>query len=323
MQQADKIMPVGDLFHDLHRQLVLVAGGVDVGIDRGHLVLRGGDLVVLRLGQHAELPQLLVEVAHKGRDARADRAIIVVVQLLSLRRLRAEERPATEPQVLALQIHLLIYKEIFLLRADLRRDLLRLRVAEQAQDAHGLPADGADGAEQRRLFVERFAGIGAEDRRDIEAVVLDEGVGRGVPRGVAARLECRAQAARRERGCVRFAAHQLLAGKLHADLSAADGRDEAVVLLGGEAGHRLEPVRKVRCAVLQRPDLHAIGNGPGDVQRQRSAVAQTGAPCVHRRLVHILAHGLLIEYIASKQVGDLIRVPVHSCFTRFQKFLSL
>ena len=300
MQQADEIVSVGDLFHDLHRQLVLVAGGVDVGIDRGHLVLRRGDLVVLRLGQHAELPQLLVEVAHKGRDARADRAVIVVVQLLSLRRLRAEERPAAQPQVLALEVHLLVDQEIFLLRADLRRHLLRLRVAEQAQDAHGLPADGADGAEQRRLFVERLAGIGTEDRRDIEAVVLDEGVGCGVPRGVAARLKRRAQAARREARRIRLAAHQLLAGKLHADLPAADGRDEAVVLLGGEAGHRLEPVRKVCRAVLQRPDLHAVGDGPGNVQRQRPAVAQTGAPRVHRRLVHILAHGLLVEYIAAE-----------------------
>ena len=56
MQQADQPVPVGDLLHDLHGQLVLVVGGVAVAVDGGHLVLGRRDLVVLGLAQHAELP---------------------------------------------------------------------------------------------------------------------------------------------------------------------------------------------------------------------------------------------------------------------------
>ena len=58
----------------------------------------------------------------------------MVVQLLTLGRLRAEERPAAQAQILALQVELLVDQEIFLLRADLRVDLLGLVVAEQTQD---------------------------------------------------------------------------------------------------------------------------------------------------------------------------------------------
>ena len=56
MQQADQPVPVGDLLHDLHGQLVLVVGGVAVAVDGGHLVLGRRDLVVLGLAQNAELP---------------------------------------------------------------------------------------------------------------------------------------------------------------------------------------------------------------------------------------------------------------------------
>ena len=46
-------MAVRHLLHHLHGQLVLVAGGVGIGEHRRHLVLGGGHLVVLRLGQDA------------------------------------------------------------------------------------------------------------------------------------------------------------------------------------------------------------------------------------------------------------------------------
>ena len=89
----------------------------------------------------------------------------MVVQLLALGRLSAEERPACQAQVLPLQIQLLIHQEVLLLRTHLGRDALRLRIAEQAQDAHCLLADLLHRAQQRRFFIQRFAGIGAEHCR--------------------------------------------------------------------------------------------------------------------------------------------------------------
>ena len=48
VQQAHEAVAVCDLLHDLHRDLVLIAGGVRVGEYRGHLVLCRSDLVVAR-----------------------------------------------------------------------------------------------------------------------------------------------------------------------------------------------------------------------------------------------------------------------------------
>ena len=55
VQQADQAVAAGHVLHDLHRQLLVV--GADVGVleDRRQLVLVGRDLVVARLGRHAEL----------------------------------------------------------------------------------------------------------------------------------------------------------------------------------------------------------------------------------------------------------------------------
>ena len=102
MQQADETVALGDLLHRLHDELVLIVGGVGVAVDGGHLVLTGGDLVVLGLGEHAELPQLLVQLLHKGRHTRADDAEVVVVQLLTFRGLCAEQGAAAQAQVHAL-----------------------------------------------------------------------------------------------------------------------------------------------------------------------------------------------------------------------------
>ena len=55
------------------------------------------------------------------------------------------------------------------------------------------------------------------------------------------------------------------------------GLQETVVLLGGDAGHRLEPVRVVRRAVLDRPVLQRAGDDVGDRRIERLALGD-GAP---------------------------------------------
>lgn len=95
-------MTLGDLFHRLHDELVLVARGVGVDVDGSHLVLAGRDLVVLGLGEHTELPQLLIELLHVSTHAGTKRAEVVVIELLTLGGLGAEEGAAAQTQVHAL-----------------------------------------------------------------------------------------------------------------------------------------------------------------------------------------------------------------------------
>ena len=180
--------------------------------------------------------------------------------------------------------------------------------------AQCLLADGFHGAQKRGLFVECFAAIGAKCRRDAQGAILDECIGRGIPRGIAARLKRRAQAARREGRCVRLAAHQLLAGKFHDDAAVRRGRNEAVVLFGGDAGERLEPVGIVRCPLFERPVLHRIGDHTRDggvkVLAERHGAAQ--------RLIGVLRqplpHDTVVEHHRPEKLRYLLHEKIHSFF---------
>ena len=99
------------------------------------------------------------------------------------------------------------------------------------------------------------------------------GAGR-VPAGVAAGLEGGADAAGGE---AELASGSPLTSSLPLNSAIAApvpvGREEAVVLLGGQAGHRLEQVGVVRGPVLDGPVLHGAGDRVGDGRVERHAPA--------------------------------------------------
>jgi hypothetical protein len=135
VQQAHQAVAARDVLQDLHRQLLVVRADVRVLEDRRELVLVRRDLVVARLDRHAELLQLALGLEHVGEDALGDRAEVVVVELVALRRLGPEERAAGVDEVRALVEVLLVDEEVLLLGADRRVDALGAEVAEQAQRA--------------------------------------------------------------------------------------------------------------------------------------------------------------------------------------------
>lgn len=123
-------------------------------------------------------------------------------------------------------------KEVFLFPAEVAHHVLHFRV-EVARNFGGCFVNGVEGAQKRRLEVERFAGVGYEDGWYAEGFVKDEH-GRGdVPRRVAAGLEGVAYAAVGEARRVGFLLYEQFAGKFLDYASLAVVLDEAVVFLGG------------------------------------------------------------------------------------------
>ena len=159
----------------------------------------------------------------------------MVLQLLALGGLGAKQRPAGVEQVRPLVVELLVDEEVLLLRAHGGHHPLGLVIPEQPQQPQGLLGQRLHRAEQRRLLVQHFPAVGAEGRGDVEGIPLDEGVGGGVPGGVAPGLEGGPQPAGGEGGGVRFPLNELFARKLHDDPAVGGGGDEAVVLLRGDA----------------------------------------------------------------------------------------
>ncbi len=192
----------GEPPHHAHHDHVVVRADRRRLVDRRHLELARGDLVVAGLGRDAEPPQLAVEIHHERQDPLADRAEVLVLQLLALGRCGAEQGPAGEQQVGTVLGEPAVDQEVLLLGSDVREDALRFAVAEPAQDAQRVLAERLLRSEQRDLVVQRLAGERHECRRDRQrdAIRLDlEEDRRGdVPGGVAARLERGADAARRE-----------------------------------------------------------------------------------------------------------------------------
>ena len=302
VEEADEPMSLGDGAQDLHREHVVVNGQILLLEDGGDLELGGRRLVVARLGGDAQTPQLLLHLRHERRHARTYRAKVVVLELLVLGRRRPEQRPPRLHQVGTLHIEPPVNEEVLLLgpHGDGR---VRLRQAKRAHQARDGAAQRLDGAQNRRLLVEDLAGVGAEDRGDAERgavrVTLDErGAGR-VPGGVAARLERAAQTARRKARGVALAHHQVLSGELEDGLAVLMKLQECVVLLGGAARHRLEPVRVVRRAALQRPLLHAVRHVVRDVRVEWRLARQRRQQLLSRVLRQMLADGRLPEYILA------------------------
>ena len=96
-------------------------------------------------------------------------------------------------------------------------------------------------------------------------------------------------------GRVGLAANQFFAGEL-GDRQAPFGRDqERVVLLGGQPGHRLEPVREMRRAVFHGPLSHRGGHDIGD----RRVEGSTFLDRVADRLVNIFRQPRLHDFVGE------------------------
>ena len=278
VHEADKAVAAGHVLEDLHGQLLVV--GADVGVleDRGQLVLGRCDLVVARLDRNAEALQLLLGLEHAGQDPFGDRAEVVLVELVPLGGLAPEERAAGRIEVRALVEVLLVDQEVLLLGADGGEHAGDLVVTEGTQRPGGRLGESVHRAQQRDLVVQGLAGPRDERGGNAEngavGVVQHEGRGARVPGGVAASLEGCPQPAGGEGGGVRLALDELLAGELGNRGPVAARFEEGVVLLGGQPGKRLEPVRVVGSALLHRPLAHPLGDGVGQLRVEGLALLE-------------------------------------------------
>ena len=95
VQQAGEAVLVGGLFEDRHDELLVVGGEVGRLEERRDLELSGRDFVVAGLGRDAEFEEFAVDLIHEGHDAIRNEAEVVVLELLTLGRGRAEERASS------------------------------------------------------------------------------------------------------------------------------------------------------------------------------------------------------------------------------------
>ena len=305
VQQADEAEALGDFLEHMHGDHIVVHGEVLFLEDRGDLELRGADFVVLRAGRHTELPQLAVHLVHERHDAGLDVPEVMVFHLLVAGRTAAEERATGLQQVQAFLEVLAIDQEVFLFRAQRGKGARDSLDAEQFPHARELGGQRVLRAEEPGFLVQCVAMPAAEDGRNEEhAAALGvfthkRGAG-GVPGRVAAGLERGAQAARREAGGVRFALDQFLAGEGRHRAAFAVWREERLMLLGRDAGQRLEQVGEMRGAFFQRPRLHGIRDLVRDGMVQRLALDDRRNEFLVGVFGEVISHRLQAEDILAE-----------------------
>ena len=86
-----------------------------------------------RLDRNAELVQLAFGFQHEGQHAFGNGAEVMIVELLALGRLGAEQRAAGVQQVGPGEVEMAIDQEVFLLRAGGRSDERTVGMSEQLQ----------------------------------------------------------------------------------------------------------------------------------------------------------------------------------------------
>ena len=299
VEEQAQVVPSGQLPHRLHEDLVLVAGRVRVGEERGELELAARHLVVPRGDGDAEPREVALYVLHVAQDAGRYGAEVMVVQLLILRGLRSDQCAAAEPDIRTLLGARTVQEEELLLRTNRHADAADPPASEQLQELEGASFQGVQGPEQGGLQVERGPVAGQEHRGDAErtpfGALHDERGAADVPCVVAPSLEGGSLPRRGEGGGVRLALYQV-ASPEHVDGGAVGtGQGEGLMLLGRQLGLRMEPVRPVRRPVRDGPVPHRHRHGVRKPRVQFLSPLHRGDKPLVDVLVQFLLHGPAVE----------------------------
>ena len=201
MEEADHAVLTSNLLQDAHGEHLVIAGKVGRLEERCKLELGRSHLVVTRLGRNAELVQSLLRIRHERLHPVGNRAKVMVIELVPLRRIGPKERSAAEHEVRPPGPGVLVHQEVLLLAPERGGHAMHaFGGAEGLQDAHGVGIESLDGAKERRLLVERFTRPGNEygwnAERRLATIDGDERGAGWIP------MPC-SHALRRCRGCSR------------------------------------------------------------------------------------------------------------------------
>ena len=310
VQQHFEAVVACQTFHHVHYQLVVVVGKVNFLVDGRQFELVGCHLVVTRLNRNAQSLAFNFEVAHEDSHTFGNRTEIVVFELLVFCRRVAHQRAAGQHQVGASHVEAQIDQEIFLLPAKVRVNLGHVLVEVLADVDSGL-VHSVESLEQRRLVVERVAGVGDEYRRDAKRRTDDECRRRNVPGRVTASLEGLADAAVGERRCVGLLLCKVLSGKFFDHAAVGTVVDEAVVLLGSAVGQRLEPVGVVNHVVVDGPCLHAGSHAVGNGAVNQLALGYRAFDSLVDRRLKVFFHGFVGEHQLAIEIRYATGGKIH------------
>ena len=305
----------------VHQQQVVVVGQVGLLEYRGHFELVGRYLVVTCGHRYAQFVGLAFKLLHESHHAGRDAAEVVVVKLLAFRRSSTEEGTAGLAQVWTGVVQRLVYEEILLLPSQGGHHLGDILVEILAHFRSGL-VHCREGLEQRCFVVEGLSGVCDKDGGDAQRLTDQKRRAARIPQRVSTGFECGTDAAIREARSIGLLLNQKAAVKPLNGTSPAVGLNEAVVLFGGAASQRLEPVGVVGCTTCHGPLFQSTGHLVGNFAVNAGSVHHGRDHMFIRFLCQVLAHGAERKGQVTVVLGDLGGRRIHRLRSAFEDVLD-
>ena len=135
MEQAFKSVLSGNGPQYMHRCHLMI--NCDIGIFEGRrkFVLTRRDFIVPRFDRDSKFKQTLFAFGHISQDSFRDCTKVVILQLLTLRRLSADQRSTANNEIKSLQKEFAVNKKIFLFATKCCDCIRRFCIAKQSHDA--------------------------------------------------------------------------------------------------------------------------------------------------------------------------------------------
>ncbi len=157
VQQRLQSVAKRDAPQNRHHELVVIDAEIRLLEHRRHFELARRDLVVPRDDRHAELVELVLDLGDTRLYAFRDAAEVVILELLTARGRRTDERAARHDEVRAEREVPTVDQEVFLLRSKRRVHAKHVLLAEQLEHLDRLVGESVGAAEQRRHLIERLS----------------------------------------------------------------------------------------------------------------------------------------------------------------------
>ena len=158
MQQYGKVVLSGNSLHQVHYQLIVVIGQIDILKNRCKLKLVGRHLIMPCLYRNTKLVAFYFQFFHECGHPRRYRTEIVVFKLLVLGRRVSHQRTPCQAQVGTRIIERRINQEILLLPSQIGINTAHVLVKQLAHIGCSL-IHGSKCFQQRCLIIKRLARI--------------------------------------------------------------------------------------------------------------------------------------------------------------------
>ncbi len=263
---------------------------------------------MLGLCRHTQLPKLMIYLIHIRGNSVLYASVIMILQLLSLRRHGAEQSSARMHQIRSFQVLLTVNDEIFLLRSHIIQHPLRRCIAEKADNAQRLVIDGLHRAQKRGFLIQSLPLVrtksGRNTKRYPQSILPQKCRRCAVPGRIPPCFKGGAQASGWKAGGVGFSLGQFPCRKLHNNLPRRIGcGNKRLMLFRRYSGQGLEPMGIMGRPVLHRPFLHGMRYGSRNTEIQLRPVFNGLFQFPVYIAGQLLLHHCVIKYIAAEKIS--------------------